>query len=465
MKLPAFALALAALVAAASRSDAQEVRRPVRVADALCVSQSDGPFLTLAPEARDAYLSALADAGWKLMRIDFTWSRIQPGAPPAALDFSRYDDLVDRAAAHDVKLLGILDYGVDWAASAAPAGDDRYPPDDPAAFAAFAGQLAKRYRKRVPAWEVWNEPNNGLSGFWKPTPDPAVYARLAMTAARALRRADPKATIVTGGLAPTLDLITYGRDYGFFTAATQAEKKWHRKFKAAAVHPYTFLQAPAPEADDTTTPGLLSVVHQIRDFRDRLTESNATRLPVWLTELGWHTAPESGVAGFPPGVSEIDQARYLVRAVTLALSQRAERVCWYTLLDYPAFLTNKEDAFGLFRYQANPTPGTLDPKPAYTAAKTLAGVLGPTRFVRDLRVELDLPREGYAFCFQSTKPRQTIIVFWATAEGVTSGQAVAPDVIGIRRVEMDGTETDLGLPDRVDVTLGPTPFYLIFDQK
>ena len=439
-----------------------QTRKPVRVADALCVSQSDGPFLALAPEARDAYLGALADAGWKLMRTDFTWSRIQPAPPPAASDFSAYDDLVDRAAAHGGKLVGILDYGTDWAAAAAPPGDDRYPPDDPSTFAAFATATAKRYRRRVPAWEVWNEPNNGLSGFWKPAPDPAAYARLAMAAARALRRADPKAAVVTGGLAPTLDLLTYGRDFGFFTAATAANAKWFRRFTAAAIHPYTLLQAPPPETD--APPAGPSVAHQLRDFRDRLVESRATKLPVWVTELGWHTAPDSG-AGFPPGVSELDQARFLVRGTVLALSQLAERVCWYTLLDYPNFLHDKEAAFGLFRYQAAPAPGALDPKPAYGAAKTLAGVLGPTRFVRDLRAELNLPQDAYALCFQQRKPKRTIIVFWATRDGITVHQAVAPNVTAIRSIAMDGTVTTLDESGTVSFGLTDTPVYLVFDEK
>src|SRR5262249_55624286 len=179
----------------------------------------------------------------------------------------------DRASAHGVKLLGILDYGNAWASNAAPAGDDRYPPDDPATFAAFAGTAAKRYRRRVAGWEVWNEPNNSLSGFWKPAPDPAAYARLAKAAAKALRRADHKAQVVTGGLAPTFDIVTYGRDYGFFTAATMAKPSWFRRFTAAAIHPYTFLQAPPPE--DDAPPTAPSVAHQLRDFRDRLVESRA----------------------------------------------------------------------------------------------------------------------------------------------------------------------------------------------
>jgi hypothetical protein len=449
-------LALALAIAAPAMA-----RKPVLVGDALCVSQSDGPFLALSAEARDAYLAALADAGWKCLRIDFTWSRIQPAPPPAAFDFSRYDELVDQAAAHGIRVTGILDYGVDWAAAAAPPGDDRFPPDDPATFATFAAETATHYRGRVEAWEIWNEQNNSVSGFWKPVPDPAAYARLAKAAAAAITRADRKVTLVTGGLAPTLDLLVYQRDYGFFTEASKAERRWFRRFDAAALHPYTLLQAPPPEQENL--PIGPSVPHQIRDFRDRLTESHATRLPLWVTELGWHTALDSGVPGFPPGVSEDDQARFLVRATILALAQGVERVCWYTLLDYANFLSNKEDAFGLFRYTPTPTAATLDPKPAYQAAKTLAALLGRLRFTKDSRISFNLPPEGYAFQFRRTKPTQTILVYWATRSGLTVHAAVASNVKKVTRVELDGTTTDLGTPEAVDLALSETPVYLVFD--
>jgi hypothetical protein len=199
----------------------------------------------------------------------------------------------------------------------------------------------------------------------------------------------------------------------------------------------------------------------MRNFRDRLTESRASRLPLWLTELGWHTAPESGTPLFPPGVSELDQARFLVRSTVLALSQLAERVCWYTLLDYPNFATDKEHAFGLFRYQPAPTAATLDPKPAYHAARTLASVLGATRFSKDMRVALGVPPDGYAFAFRSGKPRRIVFVLWAVREGVPLDIGITGGGLAVHRVEMDGTVIDLGKPERIDLVLGPTPFYLV----
>jgi len=421
--------------------------RPVRVGDALCVSWSAPPLLALPPAERDAYLAALGGAGWRLLRTDFTWTAIEPS--PDRFDFTAYDELVAAARAHDIRLAGILDYGNPWAAPGTPADDDHYPPDDPLRFARFAATTARHYRGRVPAWEVWNEPN--FSQFWKPRPDAARYAALAALAARAIHHADAGAMIVTGGLAPTLDFLAYHRDWGFLTAATRAEPDLLSLFDAGALHPYTFLQAPPPE-DDTNALGP-SVPHQIADFAARLGEAGAARLPIWVTEIGWHTAQDSV---FGPGVSETDQARFLVRSVTLAIAAGAERVCWYTGTDYANFLHDKEAAFGLFRYTPGEPP---DPKPAFTAAATLSRVLGRARFARDLRAALELPSDAYAFSFR--RALQTIIVLWTTSEARVDVPATG--TVGL--VTMDGTASNLGRPASVALTLGPDPVYLILDQR
>lgn len=448
-------LVLFLLLAATSTQAAKRAK----VGDALCVSWSAPPLLALPPEGREAYLTALGDAGWRLVRTDFTWSAIEP--TPGQRNFDAYDNLVTRAAAHGVRVVGILDYGNPWAAGAAPPGDDRYPPDDPKTFARFAKAAARRYRGRVPAWEMWNEPNDAFGNFWKPMPDPARYAELAALAARAVRRTDQKAKIVTGGLAPTFDILTYGKDWGFLSAAVAARPTLLRSFNAAALHPYTLLQKPPPE-DDSSVVGL-SVAHQIADFRERLREAQSPTLPIWATELGWHTAPDSGNPTFP-GVSELDQARYLVRGTTLALGAGAARVCWYTVTDFPNAAHDKEAAFGLFRYNAGAPADFLDPKPAFTAAATFAHVLATTKLVGDLRDQLSLPPEAYGFAFRDKKAHRTIWVFWATRDGVVVQAPVDFPVHDAHIVDMTGIDTDLGRPGNLTLTLGQDPFYLVLEE-
>jgi len=469
-------------------SPATAALAPPLVRDALCVSQSGPPLLDFGHDGREALFGALDDLGWRLLRTDFTWSTIEPR--PGERDDAEYDDLVTQARGHDLRLLGILDYGNPWATHVATGGDDHFPPDDPASFARFAAATASRYRGRVAAWEIWNEPNNGLSGFWKPAPDPAAYARLATTAAPAIRAADPAARIVTGGLAPTLDLISYGEDWGFLRRAEAAAPGLLARFDAAAIHPYSFLQAPPPEVD--SGPLGPSVPAQIEHARAllasevmrpvprlpvidagarsddggpadliRLRGHSATPLPLWVTEIGWHTAPDSGTPGFPPGVSELDQARFLVRATALALAEEAQVVCWYTLTDYAGAEHNKEAAFGLLRYQPAPRRGNLDPKPSYVAARSFAQVLGDTRFSRDVASALRLPAGTHALRFRAEDRSRSVLVLWSTIDGVVLRGRLDAAITGVELVTVDGAATDLGRPAEVTVMLSASPVYLV----
>ena len=165
-------------------------------------------------------------------------------------------------------------------------------------------------------------------------------------------------------------------------------------------------------------------------------------------------------------MSELDQARFLVRGTTLALAAGVERVCWYTVTDYQNFLHDKEAAFGFFRYQPPPATGPLEPKPAFTAAATFARVLGNARFARDLRQELRLPDEAYALSFRDRRTHRTVIVFWATRDGVPVHAGVASSARRVQTVPFDGTPaTDLGRTNALDLTLGRSPLYVVLDER
>jgi hypothetical protein len=57
------------------------------------------------------------------------------------------------------------------------------------------GFLAKRYKKQVTSWEIWNEPDVDT---WMGTPE--EYADLVNFAAVAIRKGNPNAAVVLGGL-------------------------------------------------------------------------------------------------------------------------------------------------------------------------------------------------------------------------------------------------------------------------
>lgn len=367
------ALAILALLVSALPAPAA---RRVRVDEALCVAPTGAALTVLAPEARDAYLASLAAMGWRQLRTE------------VGADLAAADDLVTRAEAHGVGLLGVLSIRAN---------------DESGAYAARAAAGAGRFRGRVPAWELGEEPNLGMA-------DPARYGRLALAAARAIRRADRRARITTGGLAPGIE---FGSAWGFLRVAARAAPGLLQRAHAAAIH-----------LDLGTTPDE-EVFNDVRSLRARLREARAGGRGMWITRV--HDASASAE----------ERAQRLVRAASIGLSERAARWCW----------------------------AADDPSDAErAAATTFARVLEGTHFVRDLRSELGIPASAYALCFGTPRLRTTVIVFWAQHDGVAVGAGIGDRVRGVRLVTLDGAETDLGLPARVELTLGTAPVYLVLQE-
>lgn len=312
----------------------------------------------LAFDARRAgQLDRLDALGVHLVRRDFLWQDLEPAA--GRFDFAAEDAAVDDSVARGLHTIGILAYDAPWAA---PDGDPATPPD-PARFAAFAEATARHFAGRVDAWEIWNEPNVGYR-FWKPREDGAAYARLLAAASAAVKRGNPRATVLLGGLfyhyeGIVTDAATFLED------AFTADPRLGRWFDVLALHPYPHYppQAP-PEADDGREQPVALMLARMRALLDYY---GAPR-PIWVTEYGW---PVYGA------VDEAAQARYLVRGAVEALAAGAERACVYTLDDGPnPTMFPPEDAFGLYRYDGTP-------KPAAHALHTLGGVDPALRLVAD----------------------------------------------------------------------------------
>ena len=101
-------------------------------------------------------------------------------------------------------------------------------------FARFSAKVAARYKGKVNAWEIWNEPNE--TRFWRPAPDPAGYARLLNLTYEAIKQVNPAATVILGGLsthcANSADYMTWRTFMDGFYRAGGA------RFDAFAIHPY-----------------------------------------------------------------------------------------------------------------------------------------------------------------------------------------------------------------------------------
>ncbi len=135
----------------------------------------------------------IAAAGIQWVRIDFEWSRVE--AEPDTYDWRVYDRLLERLEGHDVAIFATIGSTPEWATSSAAFSGVPSDPDD---WQEFVYLAAARYRGRIHAWGLWNEPN--LPRFWQGSRREYLDLIL-LPGSRAIRAADPQALVCGPDLA------------------------------------------------------------------------------------------------------------------------------------------------------------------------------------------------------------------------------------------------------------------------
>ncbi|HEX8104492.1 MAG TPA: cellulase family glycosylhydrolase, partial [Solirubrobacteraceae bacterium] len=298
---------------------------------------------------QDRTAGLISDLGARWVRVEINWREAEP-APGQyhAWSFEQYDRAVKLARDAGAKVVIMVGKSPEWASGSADAGT---PPRDPADYARFVGHVAERYADAgVAAYEVWNEQN--LRRFWSTGPDAAAYVKLLAAAHGSIKAADPRASVVFGGLSTN--------DYAYVEAAYAAGAA--RYFDVMAVHPYTCGVAPgrpARRGDGRISP---TSFLGYREVRASMAARGDAAKPIWFTEFGWSTTSAEC------GVSEATQAAYVKEALDLtagdayvgaALYYNARNNYWDKDSD------TYEAQFGLVRTD-------FSPKPAYGALKAWA---------------------------------------------------------------------------------------------
>ncbi|OQY46018.1 MAG: hypothetical protein B6242_08915 [Anaerolineaceae bacterium 4572_78] len=155
-------------------------------------------FLFWREETADRDLTLIKDMGFRWVKQIFAWREIE-GAEKGAFNWQNTDRLMDQISKRNLKVIARLDSQPAWAGGGFP---EIGPPDNYQDFADFAFALATRYKGRIGAYQIWNEPN--LSREWgNRPPSPAEYTELLKVTYQAIKRADPDAIVISAGLAPT----------------------------------------------------------------------------------------------------------------------------------------------------------------------------------------------------------------------------------------------------------------------
>jgi dipeptidyl aminopeptidase/acylaminoacyl peptidase len=248
-----------------------------------------------------AYL--VRDLGFMWAKSYVNWETVEP--EPGQFRWLDPDNIVSSFEGYDVRILMRVHGTPAWAR---PEGTFlSHPPDDVGDFAHFMQALATRYKGKVAAYEIWNEPNlNYEWGYLDP--DPTGYTTLLQAAYRAVKTVDPETLVISGGLATTGEgSPTAMGDLAFLQGMYAAGAQGY--FDALGSHPYAF--GHDPDYEDGWGLSLARVVQQ----RQVMEANRDAATPIWITEAGWvlHTSWNL-VEHEAIAVSEAEQAAYLVRA-------------------------------------------------------------------------------------------------------------------------------------------------------
>ncbi len=327
----------------------------------LCMAMALDNGSDAAAQARQAReLSLLEAAGVRTLRLDMTWSVIEPHK--GTFDFSAYDQKIQ--AAHDAgfDIIGILAYGVPWATTATST-DDRFPPDNPQDYADYAAEVAKHFAGKIHRYELWNEPNGGYR-FFRPNlnGDAARYAKLMVAGAKAVHGACADCTVYSAGLFFHQQIVNGAVEFTHDMLTADAHA--FDGIDGFGLHPYPlYPPAAAPEDNDD---GERALGGMVDDIRAVFGLHEVTLPPTAVTETGW---PSYGQ------VDEPTQARFLARELLLAASLGLDPLCWFTLTDGPNHGTfPPEDDFGIYHFGSDDPAQSPSPKPARDALAYLSKI-------------------------------------------------------------------------------------------
>ncbi len=334
-------------------------------------------------EAMHRDLERAQALGAQVVRVDVGWGSLETEGKGRYGDeyVSRLDDFMREAGRRRLRVIATLWSTPCWASSAPDrlrqdctgAWWDRavgdYPPRRAQDYADAARWLAGRYRSRLAALEIWNEPNElRAPNTWRTEHRAAEYTALARATYPAVKAVAPRLPVLAGALSAA--------DTGFLE---ELYAQGIRRYEdGISVHPYNEWRAPEDRwqpqyARYTFGPGLDAIRATMRAAGDTA--------KIWVTEFGWTTA-----RGTAWRVTLGEQATYLVSAVRMLRSADDVAAATVYMLramsDDPSRFT---DGFGLLRRDFRPKPAYAAVRRAFTSARSSPRTPRASRAARSAR--------------------------------------------------------------------------------
>lgn len=374
-------------------------------------------------------LDTAVNLGASHVRVDVSWAILEQDGKRRYSSWllSRLDHVVSAANSRGLRLVLMLLWSPCWASSAPDSVKQgcsglwwergevhSYPPAEASHYADAIGYLASRYRGRVAAWEVWNEPN--FSQFFTTPAKASEYAKIVKAAYPAVKASDPSSKVLAGSLS--------GADVEFTRALYAAGIKG--SFDGFSIHPYSGDRSPLSAIDAG-----YSFVAGVPGVRKVMLANNDPK-PLWITEIGWNTSDVRNQERWRNGVSELIQATYLELAFAQMRQWRYVPVgIWYAHKDMSSDRLDPVANYGLLRLDGSK-------KPSYFAFQRSAAALAQgaapppvtsPRKGRKPRLALRLVR-GSALRVRGRTPRPDVLKIKARANGKARARL-------IKRIRLD----------------------------
>ncbi len=325
---------------------AQPALAPVPTATRYPAAQLPSPgygfeaYLWWKEEVATRDLGLIREAGFSWVKQTFAWRDIE--IEKGKYDWSRADRVVFLATEVFTRNLIIrldrepwwdrFDYPLDQGIASGP-------PKSLTHFFDFCGVIAARYAGKIAAYQIWNEPNLAREWGGQP-PEPARYVEMLKGCYSAIKRADPKALVISAGLSPTGNGPP---------AAMPDEQYLIEMYKAGAaayfdllgVHAPGFLAAPEISPDEVARSKELGgqrffSFRHVEDMRAIMLRNGDAAKQVAVLEFGWTTDKVNpSYAWF--AVDEQTKARYMTGAFAWAKTNWSPWIGPMIALSIPQF--------------------------------------------------------------------------------------------------------------------------------
>ena len=353
-------------------------------------------FLNQEVEAskRDRSLQMIADAGFHWIRQEFPWEDVEihgkgdfvdrrndldgDGQPDPVDAWAKYDNIVSLAGGHELAIIARLSNPPSWSRALTNTVGTYAPPDELADWGDYVYSVVSRYRGRIDAYQLWNEPN--VYPEWgERAVDPQAYTRLLCEGYRRAKQADPNAIIISGALAPTVSLHPGpGPALGmneFVFLQRMYDAGAGACFDVLSVNDYMLWSGPT---DRRMRPLNINVSRPIY-IRDIMVANGDADKPMWIGEMNANAVPnDSAIAdlGAYGQVTLEQQARY----APLAYQRIREEWPWVGVVNFWYFKRPDDRERDQAWYYFRMVEPDFTPLPVYNAMKEYAASVSPTLY-------------------------------------------------------------------------------------